>query len=1052
MIKSTELKERFREVLLKAQDLDECSTIDFKLELHPKSHRCELLKDVLAMLNNVERPLEDRWIVYGVEGHSHHLVGVDDRCPDLQDDAAYQQSFNAISPRPHIEFIKGCSDLLDDDGQKAFAAFYIPAENSGAVYEINRPIEDKEPGKKGKRHSLDVGDSFYRLGSSTSRMTEEVRARLRDVGRVSNGLVTEEEWKTYSSSISREIWVIGGWSEDNEADRLIISEVCGTSYEKSVSDFKATFPSSFIETHGYVLDIRVSGLAFEYLGRYLTDHLLDKLAPILSKVFSSQGVFNEEGTSLSCSNSIRRGVASFCALLANSKQQAKNCSSRKIDWFVYTVAAAAFGSGDLRTLKLNDEIMPLLAESCPAAFLRFVSRGDESDCLRESLRQSDGWRAFGLVRAVALLGRKEDYFASAVSSLLMLAEYCSLAERKLIDLLVPWHPQTEARLAAREGAAKKILSANTDSSWRILLGLLPGKNTSVVISPGPAFMSDGAIPESVSTSDFQKISSIYCDCVLKGVGCSPSRLKDVVSCARSFWSVGKLDDYCVQVGRSFSLMSDSESFEGWIELTRLISRRRRLAESSDEAAQYLKALEELEIRVRPEDPYFCALRLFVLRDVELIDSRGQYEESRKALLGLRKESLAKAGGTYPLIIQKLLSDGADPKTLGSTLSDMSMDSACEKWILGFLGDRPDSDAYLMASGYCFRSYFLKGEDWLNAALTRMACKALPNFYAALPACAAVWHRAERELGGRSEEYWRLAGYCCSDESPEEKDHYIISKSKYSDGWMAVEALSDALSDGVRIVPETAFQALESLMAQKELPSGGMLEYYSGSIIEYLESMARGDRLMLLEWSMVGRFSGIEVSYLYERLGSDGRLFAQIVAVSCGIEVDGWKLLAGSRDAAFRVLLNWRDCPGFNSEDSSFDSSVFSNWIRDAVGESKLYELQDYTARIIGENLFFSQKKDGYFLEEDIAQFYESCEAARNGFSVQTVNSRGASTLDGTGAEEEALAEEYEGKAKASEERGYFNLAAMLRGVARDFRSDAEWNREEYALIHGARAK
>lgn len=180
MIETKQLRGELKEILLSADSLHECSTIEFKVAPHKKAFVCELYKDVLGLLNNVERPGEDRWLVFGVSDKPHRLIGVERNCPDLLDDASHQQIFDKISPRPIIELVDvDASGIVDArTEERVFAALYIPADNAGEVYEMAARVENKEADRKsGKTRDLDIGDSFYRRGSSTHRMTERATTR-----------------------------------------------------------------------------------------------------------------------------------------------------------------------------------------------------------------------------------------------------------------------------------------------------------------------------------------------------------------------------------------------------------------------------------------------------------------------------------------------------------------------------------------------------------------------------------------------------------------------------------------------------------------------------------------------------------------------------------------------------------------------------------------------------------------------------------------------------------------------------------------------------------
>ena len=44
----------------------------------------------------------------------------------------------------------------------------------------------------------------------------------------------------------------------------------------------------------------------------------------------------------------------------------------------------------------------------------------------------------------------------------------------LVDILLPWHPQTVAGIPKRTAAVSTVLSEQRETGWKIVLGLLPG--------------------------------------------------------------------------------------------------------------------------------------------------------------------------------------------------------------------------------------------------------------------------------------------------------------------------------------------------------------------------------------------------------------------------------------------------------------------------------------------------------------------------------------------------------------------------------------------------
>ena len=148
--------------------LNEKATLDYKVqEYSAKKFKDEALKDVIAMLNSKEALAEDKYIIFGVNDKKM-LLGLNS---EFRDDNEYQAIFNSINPRPYIE--TGTIEIEN----KSVGYIHIKKENKEWPYEI---------GKDNDKYTS--GTSFIRIGSTTSRMTQQQRDELTLKKYESNGI------------------------------------------------------------------------------------------------------------------------------------------------------------------------------------------------------------------------------------------------------------------------------------------------------------------------------------------------------------------------------------------------------------------------------------------------------------------------------------------------------------------------------------------------------------------------------------------------------------------------------------------------------------------------------------------------------------------------------------------------------------------------------------------------------------------------------------------------------------------------------------------------
>lgn len=150
------------------QRLNEKATLDYKVqEYSAKKFKDEALKDVIAMLNSKEALAEDKYIIFGVNDKKM-LLGLNS---EFRDDNEYQAIFNNINPRPSIE--TGTIEIED----KLVGYIYIKKENNEWPYEIGKDTD-----------KYTSSTSFIRIGSTTSRMTQQQRDELTLKKYESNGI------------------------------------------------------------------------------------------------------------------------------------------------------------------------------------------------------------------------------------------------------------------------------------------------------------------------------------------------------------------------------------------------------------------------------------------------------------------------------------------------------------------------------------------------------------------------------------------------------------------------------------------------------------------------------------------------------------------------------------------------------------------------------------------------------------------------------------------------------------------------------------------------
>jgi len=142
------------------EKLNEKSTIDYKIEEYNLSNekKWEVLKDIIAMLNSEEAVGKNKYIIFGIADQEYYIKGLN---KSMRDDNEYQDLFDNINPRPHIE-----TGILSIDNKK-IGYIFISENNTERPYTIGRSNE-KYP----------KGTSFIRRGSVNQYLDDITRERI----------------------------------------------------------------------------------------------------------------------------------------------------------------------------------------------------------------------------------------------------------------------------------------------------------------------------------------------------------------------------------------------------------------------------------------------------------------------------------------------------------------------------------------------------------------------------------------------------------------------------------------------------------------------------------------------------------------------------------------------------------------------------------------------------------------------------------------------------------------------------------------------------------
>lgn len=1064
MIPTFELEQHLIDILRNAKSINENSVIEYKAVPHPKGFDTELFKDVLGLANSYERPNEDRWLIYGVDNKTRTLIGVDQDNPDLLDDANYRQKFKKIQPYLHVEFLTIPARSVDEsfEPEKVFAAFYIPCECMNEIYEIGQCVSDKE-GKNGKTRKLPPGASFVRFGSSTDSLFEHHRAEIRKLieGHRMQSFIANEAHENMKLTKSADVLLLlGSWDEANESDQRFLTAASGEPYCKSIKELQPMLDDGYFCMRGtkWVVVDRAEGI--RKAGKHLTKTALLALAKpfgaMLSSIDMAYDLLPDERimadvrkVSRGCSRALRESVAIFCAQIGNNPDFLPQCEQNDIDRFLSEVMNAVFQVNDWRILASAEEFMPLLAEASPIMYLNYVEACSESDTLRRFLREKTGGIAStklggSFVYGIRIAAMAHDMLSRAIKVLVKISDDTDLAKSSIIDLLLPWYPSTDASVKSKIGIGKYLSKQSNEVAWQALIALLPGKTTSTFGVVEPTYMLHPERPESILMSEYWEVSRAYCCQALEAARGNIAKLLDVISDISCYKTAGLIDEFCVTVSAEAQSLSADDRYKIWNQLSSYVQRCEKFSDAEwAPTGEVLEKIKELTSQLKPNDPFYLALRLCSIHDWDLIGDEESFTEGEERVAHLRTDAIR---GLYEHqgvdIAEAMIEKGAKGNALGVAIAFLDISTNDEQAICSFI-DSSDTEKTNLVRAYVGNNFVRKGWAWVDSLeMSAWPKERIASFYSFLPLSKDAWSRAEKLLGDDASLYWSCAPSFGVIKDLSDLSYYVERLLEVDRAADALDLLEGEVREGVAVSADLIKKALNSLHVES---IDSMLAYYIEQLLEYLETFSCDDELFALELRFVRLLHEKPKCYLYRRMAEDPEAFLLIVSVAYNLGLAEEKSLKISDDVRiafiFQILYNWKIAPGYDS-DGNFDEQVFHKWIESARSETKDERALEHIDREIGRTLFYAKPENDFFLPKAVAEFLENNEAALQGYGFEIINSRGVFTVDPTGAPEDKLADEYEQKAAEAEVMGYLNIAVSMRSTARSYRDEAERHRRE----------
>jgi hypothetical protein len=473
----------------------------------------------------------------------------------------------------------------------------------------------------------------------------------------------------FESKVVRRAWMAGSWTDRRSGDQDAVAALIGVPYEDASDELRRISRDAdpiLIYTAGSWTVVEPSA-AWEYTKSLITSSdvqsfestvqtVLGSVDPALELPVEQRWAAGIYGKTRVHSTDLRRGLSRTLALFGARGNEITLTGGSTLR----SVATAITGSllqranedesGQLWA-SLSD-VLPLLAEAAPDAFLHEVDKGlgGDSPVLRTIFLDNQGDALTvssphtGLLWALETVAWSSEHFGMAVRSLARLAEVdpggrlSNRPSNSLGDVFRPWLPQTTATPEGRLAALDVLIDNHPDVTFPLLLRLLPETHAVGMYSHKPMFRDWKRDSEGVTIAEYWDFVSAVVDRALAMADDDGDRWIELVARYDDV-PPPKRAEILGAMERLATTLDSIEKEHVWESANKLVGHHRSYPDAdwslpSDDIDALARSIEAL----KPTDPVSVARWMFQDHFPDIGVTRPTTFEEREALINERRSA------------------------------------------------------------------------------------------------------------------------------------------------------------------------------------------------------------------------------------------------------------------------------------------------------------------------------------------------------------------------------------------------------------------------------
>ena len=920
---------------------------------------------------------------------------------------------------------------------------------------------------------------FRECGFESERARELAGAGAQSLTALKRYLLGLSELPPYATWPNAGILALAGlpgkWQGGNTADRNAMEILLGKPYGEwiEIAQGETLRPDTPLIQRNENWKMISRGEAWSALGPRLTNADLDRFHDMALVVLGERDrkfdlPIDERfaaGITLLHSESIREGVAESLALLGSNPAALSSCTHGKAESTANGVVRKLLRDADWITWASLNSYLPLFAEAAPDEFLNTVEAAllipSESPFLSVFAQESNGFGGWnytsGLLWALETLAWHPDYLVRVTTLLGELAaidpggNWSNRPSNSLVDIFLPWHPQTTATVPQRIAALEALLRDQPDVGWKLLVRLLPSMHGMTSGTRKPAwrnFIPNGW-KENVTNGEYWEQVAGFAELATKIAATDLLKLAELVDRLPDLPDPAYSQVLDHLGSDAVTALPESARLPLWETLVDLVAKHRRYAHAQwAMPAEIIAKIEEVVAKLAPTSANLLQRRLFSERDFDLYEENGDFEEQRLKLDQKRQEAIREmleAGNIEDVLNFARQVDS--PRKVGLALGFLESPDIDTFLLPAYLG-QTDKTLRDFVGNFVWGRYWEQKLTWVDFQLGKgWDTKQMLNFLVLLPFDPEVWRRAEQHLGSKVACFWKAVN--ANPWGLEQQYLFEAAENLISNGQprAAVDCLYLLAHKKVVFPAQLALRALTGML-ESDAQAGQLDQHHLLEVIKWLQENEPEDSedLFQIEWGtlpLLNRFSGGEPRLLERRLATKPEFFCEVIAAVFRSDkdkrteheaTDAEKNIARN---AYKLLHGWRTLPGATA-DGNFNGELFNEWLAEVKTRTRQTGYFKIAMDQFGQALAYAPADpDGLWIHKTIAKALDAKDVPemRLAFSTGLFNKRGVHGFS-SGKEEQLIAVSYRNKADALAVNGFHRVADVIRKLAEGYEREA----------------